>query len=112
MNELLTSRFVRDTSRAWYERLTHAGVPVAEIRDFAAVVADPQFVARNAFVEFESPTSPGTRMRVVGAGYVAATDGPLVSRPPPLLGEHTDELLTEIGYAPAAIADLRQRGIV
>ena len=112
VNELLTSRFSRDTTGAWLERLTAASVPVAEIRDFAAVVADPQFDHRGAFVEFDSPTRPGTRLRVVGTGYVATTDGPMLQRPPPKLGEHTDELLTEIGYSRAAIADLRQRGVV
>ena len=112
VNALLTSRFVQGTTGAWLERLIHVRVPVAEIREYAAVVADAQFAERNVFVEFVSPAEPDKRLRVVGAGYVASTDGPTALRPPPKLGEHTDEVLTEIGYARPAIADLRQRGVV
>ncbi len=112
VNALLTSRFGRDTTVAWLERLMQAGVPVAEIREFAAVVADPQFADRNAIVEFASPTDPAKHLRVVGAGYVTATDGPLPQRRPPKLGEHTDELLTELGYSRTQIEDLRRREVV
>ncbi len=47
VNELLTSLFARATTQVWLDRLIDAGVPVAEIRDFASVTADPQFEDRN-----------------------------------------------------------------
>ena len=112
VNALLTGRFGRDKTSAWLERLMQAGVPVAEIRDFAAVVADPQFADRNAIVEFDSPNDATKRMRVVGAGYVATDDGPTLLRPPPKLGEHTDELLAELGYSRTQIEDLHRREVV
>jgi formyl-CoA transferase len=49
---------------------------------------------------------------VVAAGHVANTDGPQVQRPPPRLGEHTDEVLHEIGYDDARIAALREGGAI
>ena len=42
---------------------------------------------------------------------LSATPGPIRSAPP-LLGEHTDEILAELGYDAAAVADLRARGVV
>ena len=55
---------------------------------------------------------PGKRVRVVGSGYVAIPDGPIASRAPPKLGEHTDEILTEIGYSRSDIAALRAEAVV
>jgi len=112
VNELLTSRFRREPTRVWLARLIDAGVPVAEIRDLAAVTADPQFDGRNAFVELESPVKRGTRIRVVGTGYVATPDGPGSRRPPPKLGEHTDAILQEIGYSTEQLAVLRSAAVI
>ena len=112
VNELLSSHFRRESTQTWLTRLIDAGVPVAEIRDLAAVTADPQFDGRNAFVELESPMKPGKRIRVVGTGYVASPDGPGSRRPPPKLGEHTDTILREIGYSAERIAALRAAAVI
>jgi formyl-CoA transferase len=112
VNALLTNRFGRDGTQAWLARLIDAGIPVAEIRDFAAVVADPQFEHRNALVEIDLPNKPGRRARVVGSGYVAEPDGPTPDRAPPKLGEHSDAILTELGYSRGDIDALRAAGVV
>ncbi len=112
VNELLTSLFARATTQVWLDRLIEAGVPVAEIRDFASVTADPQFQGRTALVEIDSPMKPGKRVRVVGSGYVATPDGPAPLRAPPKLGEHTDEILTELGYSRSDIEALRAEAVV
>jgi crotonobetainyl-CoA:carnitine CoA-transferase CaiB-like acyl-CoA transferase len=112
VNEMLTGLFRRESTAVWLARLVDAGVPVAEIRDLAAVTADPQFDGRNAFVEFESPMKPGKRIRVVGTGYVASPDGPASRRPPPKLGEHTDAILRELGYSPEQITALRSAAVI
>jgi crotonobetainyl-CoA:carnitine CoA-transferase CaiB-like acyl-CoA transferase len=112
VNALLNGAFARANTATWERKLIEAGVPVAEIRTFDAVVADPQFEKRNAIVEFDLPSRPGSRASVVGSGYVTSVDGPAPDRPPPLLGQHTDEVLTEIGYSPADIRSLRDRGVI
>jgi CoA:oxalate CoA-transferase len=112
VNELLTSRFRRETTQTWLARLIDAGIPVAEIRDYSTVVADAQFDGRNALVEFELPNKPGRRATVVGSGYVATPDGPSLDRAAPKLGEHTEAILTEIGYSRTDIAALREAAVV
>jgi crotonobetainyl-CoA:carnitine CoA-transferase CaiB-like acyl-CoA transferase len=56
--------------------------------------------------------STAGRTRVLGVPYkLSATPG-AVRRPAPLLGQHTDEVLRELGYDDVAIADLRRRAVV
>jgi CoA:oxalate CoA-transferase len=112
VNALLNGAFARAGTAVWEKKLIDAGVPVAEIRSYDAIVADPQFEQRNAMVEFDLPGRPGKRASVVGSGYVTSSDGPRSDRPPPLLGEHTDEVLAEIGYSAEAIRVLRSSGVI
>jgi len=112
VTELLTAAFRRDSTTAWVKKLVAAGVPAAEIREFDDVVADPQFAGRNAFFEVASARRPGERVRVVGAGFTTDRDGPRMTREPPRLGEHTNEILQEIGLGQHEIDELRQRGVV
>jgi crotonobetainyl-CoA:carnitine CoA-transferase CaiB-like acyl-CoA transferase len=108
----LSDGFSRRTTAEWLEALVAAGVPVAEIRDYRAVTADPQFAGRAAFFEVASARAANARVRVVGAGYVADADGPAMRREPPRLGQHTDEILATLGWDRDAVADLRARGVV
>jgi crotonobetainyl-CoA:carnitine CoA-transferase CaiB-like acyl-CoA transferase len=46
------------------------------------------------------------------AAFKFAHDGPRVDRPPPMFGQHTDEVLGELGYSAAQIAGFRKEGVV
>jgi crotonobetainyl-CoA:carnitine CoA-transferase CaiB-like acyl-CoA transferase len=109
---VLREAFSANTTSHWHERLMEADVPVAEIRDLAAVAADEQFDQREVFAEIPRPGRPNETVRVVAAGYTANVDPPTTLRPPPLLGEHTESVLAELGYSSARIAELRSRGVV
>ena len=51
-------------------------------------------------------------MRLVGAGFRLAHGSPGIDREPPTLGEHTDEILAEAGYAPAEVERLRRDAVI
>ena len=51
-------------------------------------------------------------MRLVGSGFRLAHGTPGIDRPPPTLGEHTEEILREAGYTPSEIESLRARAVV
>ena len=95
----------------WTERLEAAGVPYGPINSIAAALADPQVVARGLRIELPHPTAG--RVPLVGTPIRMSDSPPAYRRPPPLLGEHTDEVLRElVGLDDDALAALRARRIV
>jgi crotonobetainyl-CoA:carnitine CoA-transferase CaiB-like acyl-CoA transferase len=91
--------------------LDAAGVPCGPINSIAQALADPQALARGLRIDLPHPTA-GT-VPLVGTPIRMSDSPPAYRRPPPLLGEHTEEVLREqAGFDVEAIAALRSRGIV
>jgi crotonobetainyl-CoA:carnitine CoA-transferase CaiB-like acyl-CoA transferase len=98
------------TVEQWIERLNAAGVPCGRVMNLAEVFSDSQVLAQEMVLEVEHP----------GHGRVCMTGFPVklgrtpaqLRRPAPALGEHTDEVLRSLGYAPDRIAALRREGVV
>jgi formyl-CoA transferase len=89
----------------WLERLESAGVPCGPINTYAEVFSDAQVQARELAVRVEHPTLGA--LQTLGTP-LKMSETPLdVRRRAPLLGEHTDEILREIGYSAAEIDALR-----
>lgn len=107
---ILTDIF-RERERAyWLERLEEAGIPCAPIYTVAQALNDPHFLARGGVVELEHPRAG--KVRSLGNPVRLSATPPAYRRPPPMLGEHTDEVLQEVGYTPEEIAALRAEGVV
>ena len=90
--------------------MTRADVPASRIYSIRDIVADAHYQARGMIREIR--TSAGGSLKVPGVvPKLSATPGDFAGGGP-RLGEHTDDVLRELGYADSAIADLRARGIV
>jgi CoA:oxalate CoA-transferase len=114
LNEEALVSIVEPAIRRWQsgdlERaLMLVGVPCGRLNNFKEVFEHPQLVARGMVEEVEHPRL-GT-MRVARNPILFDHDGPEIARPCPMLGEHSEEILRELGYAPGAIRDLAASGV-
>lgn len=112
LREELEEGLAQHPALHWEQVLSAAGVPAARVLDLPDVLALDQIAERELLHGLPFPGDPGETVHVVGNG-VRVDDNPCApASTPPLLGEHTDDLLRELGYDDAAIAELREEGAV
>jgi formyl-CoA transferase/CoA:oxalate CoA-transferase len=107
---LLEAALARRGSAEWTPLLDAAGVPCAPIATVEEALTSPQATARDMVVELDHPTVG--RLSTVGSPLKLGHTPVRVRTAPPLLGQHTDEVLAEVGYTSREIADLRAAGAV
>jgi crotonobetainyl-CoA:carnitine CoA-transferase CaiB-like acyl-CoA transferase len=108
--DLLMPVFARQTTAAWVERLLRAGVPAGPIYRMHEVMEDPQVRHREMVVEVEHPRAGRVRVNGVPVKFSETPGG--VMAPPPVLGEHSDAVLLELGCDDAEISALRRDGVI
>jgi crotonobetainyl-CoA:carnitine CoA-transferase CaiB-like acyl-CoA transferase len=89
--------------------LMEAGVPCARVNNFHEVFEHPQIKARGVVQEVEHPRLGA--MKVTRNPVLLDHGGPDIARPAPMLGEHSQEILAELGYDQAAIGKLVSAGV-
>jgi crotonobetainyl-CoA:carnitine CoA-transferase CaiB-like acyl-CoA transferase len=105
---LLSERFRERSAEDWLADLHAAGVPAGKVRSVPDALAAAAAAGRAATVTVQHPTAGP--LELVSSPIWGATRGD--ASPPPLLGEHTAEVLAELGQTPERIADLAARGLV
>jgi crotonobetainyl-CoA:carnitine CoA-transferase CaiB-like acyl-CoA transferase len=94
----------------WLRRLQEKDVPAAPLNTLDEVFADPQIKAYGFPNEVEHPKMG--KVKMVGNAVDLSRTPPGIDRPPPVLGEHTEEMLTSLGYGAEEIAALRDQGVI
>jgi len=94
----------------WLAALEAAKVPCGAINNLAEVFADPQVVARGMTVPMPHPQSDA--LRLIASPMKLSGTPVQYRRPPPMLGEHTDDILAEFGWTPDERAKLHRLGVV
>jgi crotonobetainyl-CoA:carnitine CoA-transferase CaiB-like acyl-CoA transferase len=107
---LLEARLASADVSEWHERLTRAGVPAAPVADVADVAASPQTAALGILQPLDHPVVAGLRLPALPL----SVDGERLRHPipPPLVGQHTAEVLREAGFSEQELADLAEAGVV
>ena len=106
LNEIFKTRKVAE----WVEIIEESGVPCGPINPVDAVVNDPQVNARNMIASLAHPNVPD--LRIPNSPLKLAETPPEIKRPSPLLGQHNDEILSELGFDTEAVAGLKKRGVI
>jgi crotonobetainyl-CoA:carnitine CoA-transferase CaiB-like acyl-CoA transferase len=109
LTEILDGILGERTTDEWIEVLGGT-VPCAPVRDLAGALDNPFFVERGGVQEIPHPDKEGGILKLVASPLRVGEAIP--ARPAPKLGQHTDELLAELGYDECAIADLKKEGVV
>jgi len=110
LRPLLADRLATRSTSAWLDVLEKADVPCGPIADIRAAFDSPEARARDMTIDVEHPALGVIRQAGLPIEY-ARTPG-AIRTAPPLLGEHADEILAEVGFGAADIARLRSDGAI
>ncbi len=103
----------KKTTRDWLDGLTERGVPCGPVNKLDQVFADPQVRHREMQISVPYPGAKGGQVDLIGNPIKYSKTPVDYRRPPPRLGEHTEEVLEELlDMAPDEIARLRESGAI
>ncbi|MFZ1945050.1 MAG: CoA transferase, partial [Acidobacteriaceae bacterium] len=106
LQQLLNAR----PAQEWVSRLAEAGIPAAMVKNVDEAFCDRQVLERKLIVEFEHPQLRAAKS-IANPVRLSAT--PVSYRlPPPLLGEHNEELLASLGFSRQQIAEASAAGAI
>ncbi|KAF9454814.1 CoA-transferase family III [Macrolepiota fuliginosa MF-IS2] len=108
--KIISDKLVQHDRNYWLKKLTGLGIPFGPINNIQQTFEHPQAIARQVTAEVEH--SRAGKIKLVAPAVSYNGQKMPVSRPPPWLSEHTNEVLEELGYSVEHIAELRGKGIV
>jgi crotonobetainyl-CoA:carnitine CoA-transferase CaiB-like acyl-CoA transferase len=104
------ARLRGDTTAIWLEKLLAAGIWAGPVYSYQDLVDDPQIAHNGTFIEYDHPTEG--HIKTPGFPYKFSATPPRVDRGAPLIGQHSREVLAEIGVSSERIAELYESGAV
>lgn len=112
LKRLMETELAARSADAWWQLLNAAGVPAGPVYSVPQALDHPQISTRGMVATFKDAPGVGRDIRLVRTGFKLNGEAPSVDAPPPRLGEHTDAILAELGYAEEEIASFKQQEIV
>jgi crotonobetainyl-CoA:carnitine CoA-transferase CaiB-like acyl-CoA transferase len=106
MEKIIESALQAKTTAEWLEVMHAEDMYVAPVKSFSEVFSDPQVLHNGMVVTVDSPIGP---LRLVGPAFKLSKTPATVRSAPPLHGQHTEEVMLELGYSADDIAQLREQ---
>ncbi|MDN3922108.1 CaiB/BaiF CoA transferase family protein [Roseateles violae] len=95
------------SAEEWWQLFNEAGVPAGPVYTVAQALSHPQVESRGMLATFRDAPGVGRDIRVVRTGFKLNGEAPAVDTPPPLLGQHSEEILAELNYTAEEIEALK-----
>ena len=109
LHDILEGALVKQDTEHWIKVFQEVGFWCAKVNDYEAVAKDPQVVHNGIIKEIEHPVA-GT-YKAIGTPIEFSETPPEIRRPAPLLGQHNEEILQQLGYSSQEIAALKEKHI-
>jgi len=109
---IIAKHMTTRTADEWEHILNEAHVPAARVRTVDEALSHPQIASRQVLQSNPDIRMKGVPTKLPVAAFSYQHGSPSIDRPPPFLGEHTSEILSEIGYSDEEIARLRMTNII
>ena len=108
----LEEAMISKSTEEWWKLFNRAGVPAGPVYSVPQALEHPQVAERGMVGTFENAPGVGRDIRLVRTGFKVNGQAPRVAAPPPTLGQHSDEILADLGYSPQEIESLKQEKAV
>jgi len=108
----LTEAFAADSAANWVRRLAARGVPISKVNSIPEATAEAREDRRSVLLSVGRPRGYEQDVELVGTSFTSPEDAPTALRPPPALGEHSREILSELGLDRERIRSLVEQGVV
>lgn len=110
--QILNKIFVTRTTSEWIQQFQGTGLPFAPINNMERTFSHPQAVARDMIAEVLIDATQTGNIRLIGPAVKFSETQSSIRSEPPTLGQHTDEVLAELGFDSRAVQALRKGGVV
>ena len=107
----LEATFLTKTRDEWFDVLRDANISVGKVYNLEEALSDPQVMDRGMVVELEAPGVPNGKVRQPGIPFLLSETPGAVRFPGSVTGQHTAEVLADLGYSPERIATLKAHGV-
>ncbi len=108
----IQAAFVEKDTQTWLKLFLDAKLPVGMVRDVEEVANHPQLEHRDLIMELPPLSGSEKPFKTVGTGFKTNQGNPSGTRRPPELGEHTEEILAELGYKKEEITEFIHNAVV
>ena len=110
LSSILSKIFVKRRGNEWLQLFRKAGIPCGPVNTIAKVVTDSQVLHREMLVEMDHPVVG--KIKVPGIPLKLSETPGTIRLPPPVLGQHTEEILKKMGYSITEIKELKSDNVI